>query len=581
MLLMMIIMAVGAALRLIGLNWDGGQWLHPDERQIYFTTLALAWPSSLAEALHPNSPLNPHFFAYGSLPIYLLKVCAAMLAPLSSTLGDPGNLHLVGRPLVALFDLGTLYLTYRLACTLWPEQDAGRRQATHHKAILAAALFGLAALPMQLAHFYTADTLLAFFVMLTLTLAAGVARGQGRPYQAALGIALGLALSTKISALPLVLVALLAHTLSASTQMGWAAAGRPAVAARWRRWFPPVRRAVVTLALALVTFVTVQPYALIDWPAFVADTLRESQIAWGTLDVPYTRQYAGSVPYLYPIWQSALWGLGLPSGLVGWAGAGAAVVRWLRHGHWTDSLLLAWAGPYLAITGALHAHPLRYMLPLMPVLCLVAVRLVASIRPARLRLIAHGLLVLSTAAYAALLVSVYFSPHPWIQASAWIYTKAPVGSTLAVEEWDTALPLPLEIEGRARRIAEYDLRTLALYAEPDNAAKWEQLAADLAASDYLLLASRRLYGSIPRLPERYPIATRYYERLLAGELGFEVIQEFGRGPAWLNPRCWPLPGAIPALLCPDESWAVYDRPRTLILRNTERLPAPELIRRLQ
>jgi hypothetical protein len=142
------------------------------------------------------------------------------------------------------------------------------------------------------------------------------------------------------------------------------------------------------------------------------------------------------------------------------------------------------------------------------------------------------------------------------------------------------LPLPLEMDGRSRRQGEYDMRFLALYDEPDDAAKWESLAADLVSSDYLIIASRRLYGSIPRVPDRYPVATRYYELLFGEALGFELEHEFTRGPAWLNPRLPPLPDPAPALLRPDESFVVYDHPRALVFRNVEHLPAAELLRRL-
>ena len=72
----------------------------------------------------------------------------------------------------------------------------------------------------------------------------------------------------------------------------------------------------------------------------------------------------------------------------------------------------------------------------------------------------------------------------------------------------------------------------------------------------------------------------YENRAAAGELGFEPSGEFIRGPAWLNPRLPPLPGAAPAFLRPDESFVVYDHPRALVFRNAERLPADELLRRL-
>jgi len=81
------------------------------------------------------------------------------------------------------------------------------------------------------------------------------------------------------------------------------------------------------------------------------------------------------------------------------------------------------------------------------------------------------------------------------------------------------------------------VRRLTLYAEPDDRAKWQRLTEELAASEYVVIASRRAYGSLPRLPERYPLTARYYELLFSDRLGFELLAEFERGP---GPRA-PLP----------------------------------------
>jgi hypothetical protein len=589
-----LILVVGAALRLYGLNWDGGQWLHPDERQIYFTVLSVDWPHSLTEALSPDSPLNPRFFAYGSLPIYLLKGIAVVLSPLWPAVRDPDNLHLAGRLLSAVADLGTVYLIYRLVRQLdagrgvWkrvgepakqtPSPGAGSgsppSSQQHMAPLLAAAFASLAVLQIQHAHFYTADTLLTFAVMLTLNLAADVARGAGRRRQIALGIALGLALAIKVSAAPLILAVLVAYS-----------APDPSSGTRLRA---TVQRTVCTLFVAGIVSVMVQPYAVIDWRTFLDHTLRETQIAQGTLDAPYTLQYAGTLPFLYSVWQTALWGLGLPLGLVAWAALILTLFRWLKQGSWTDALLLAWAGSYLAITGLLHTRYLRYMLPLVPILCIVAVQLVTNFKRRLVGTIGGWVLGIGTLVYALAFVSIYAAPHAWIAASEWIYRDLPAGSTLAVEHWDMTLPLPLDLEGAPRRSEEYDTRIMALYDEPDDAAKWKGPAADgatglsgvLAEADYVIIASRRLYGSIPRLPDRYPVASRYYALLFARELGFELAGEFTRGPEWLNPHLPPLPEAAPGLLRPDESFVVYDHPRALIFRNEEGLAAGELLRRL-
>jgi len=573
----LLILAVAAALRFWGLNWDDGHWLHPDERQIFFVVEDLGWPRSLSEALTPDSPLNPHFFAYGSLPIYLLKLAITMLKPLWPAIRDNPNMHLIARPLAALFDLGTIYLVYRLARKLHPTLDEKKRG--RWIALLAAAFVSAAVLHVQLAHFYTADSLLTFFVMLVLTLAVGVREQSGWRRAVALGTALGLALATKISAAPLFLVVVVAYLQAAPRT--------PSSSATDIVWIA-LRRMIPVLLIAVALFFIVQPYALIDPLTFLDDTATEAEIARGTYDVPSTIQYAGTLPFIYTIWQNAFWGLSLPLGLAAWAGLIILVIQWLRRGSRSDTLLLAWVGPYVILNGLLYAKHLRYMLPVTPVLCLLAARLLVQIaerrHPAVIRRLLSSLpavlVLLSALTYALLFSSLYASPHSWISASEWIYRNVPMGSTLALEHWDRALPLSFEVDGRYRSSGQYLQLLLPLYDEPDDIGKWEPVAADLAASDYIVIATRRLYGSMPRVPDRYPITTRYYNLLFAGELGFELEGEFTRPPTWLNPHIPPLAGAAPSLLRPDESFLVYDHPRALILRNVEHLPARELLRRL-
>jgi hypothetical protein len=568
-----VILALAAGLRLYGLNWDGGHWLHPDERMIYFVVGRLGWPQSWSQALSPESPLNPAFFAYGSFPIYLLRVVASALATFWPSLGAAGNLHLVGRSLGALFDLATVALTYRLACVLTSptRQEAisapvGRQRNIQWQPLLAALLVALAVLHVQNAHFYTVDPLVTALVMLVLNLSADLSQTRSGGRLVALGVALGLALASKISVAPLILVVPVALLLRRA-QEGEALGST--LGATLQVWL-----------VAGLVFILAQPYALLDSNTFVQDVLEQARIARGVDEPPYTLQYAGTLPLVYSIWQTAVWGLGLPVGLIAWAGFGASLLRWVRRGARSDALLLAWTLPQVAVLGLLSTRYLRYALPILPSLCIMAVWWVSNVRSLSGRRLAYIALILPALAYALLFTRLYAQPHTWLRASAWVYREVPRGSRLAVEEWDTHLPLPMKLDGQARRIAEYDVAILPLYAVPDDTPKWHSLAADLAASDYLIVASRRLYGSLPRRPDRYPVAAHYHDLLFAGELGFELQAEFIRGPAWLNPRLPPLPRPAPALFRPDESFVVYDHPRALILRNVERLAPAELLRRL-
>jgi len=121
---------LGLALRLYGLDWDQiqaryqlllrlygsdaaqGNNFHPDERQILFHVVQLSWPSSWVQFFNPaTSPLNPHFFAYGSFPLYLLAAVGNLLSRISTQLGNFAGLTLTGRSLNSIFVCGTILLS--------------------------------------------------------------------------------------------------------------------------------------------------------------------------------------------------------------------------------------------------------------------------------------------------------------------------------------------------------------------------------------------------------------------------------------------------------------------------------------
>ena len=70
---LLLIIIVGFYLRTFNVNWDGGFYFHPDERAIVMFTVPLQLPKNLNEFLSPASHLNPHFFAYGNFPLYILR----------------------------------------------------------------------------------------------------------------------------------------------------------------------------------------------------------------------------------------------------------------------------------------------------------------------------------------------------------------------------------------------------------------------------------------------------------------------------------------------------------------------------
>src|SRR5664280_2071858 len=101
--LLLAVAAFALVIRLVGLDFDQNHFFHPDERAIGDAILKLSF--------HPLQ-LNPHFFAYGSLPFYLTKALSSFLAEVSGHdwfSSYDGVVH-VGRFLSALAGALTVFL---------------------------------------------------------------------------------------------------------------------------------------------------------------------------------------------------------------------------------------------------------------------------------------------------------------------------------------------------------------------------------------------------------------------------------------------------------------------------------------
>ncbi|HLG61350.1 MAG TPA: DUF2298 domain-containing protein [Ktedonosporobacter sp.] len=562
----------GLFLRLYNLNWDQGNSFHPDERQILFHVTTLGWPTSFAQFLDPaHSPLNPHFFAYGSFPLYLLAFVGHFVVPTSAPDAFV-RYTLVGRVLSALFDSGTILLTGWLALLLVKDETPGRRNAWN-AALLAAALVTFTPLQLQLSHFYAVDTILLFFVMLTLLASVALVRtNRLMLWSFIAGLGYGLALATKFSAAPL------AVPLFVSALLSW----------YYRRdFFPAASSLLLSLVVTVMVFLIAQPYAYLDAPNYIQQVAEQGSLVRGTLDLPYVRQFAGTIPFIYQAQNMLLWGMGVTLGLAAFAG-----LLWLcwqvwrrRAGSWL--IVLSWVLVYGTINCLFYVKYMRYMLPIYPLLALMAAavllewgrylqgrELKKSARWERILpsayIIVVGLVVAGTMFQGLALMNVYSQPNTRIQASRWIYSHLKPGSVLTYEQWDD--PLPVAVDGHDPSMfvqASYPdangqpTTGLDLYGD-DTTAKARQLANFLPTVNAITMATDRLDKSIPRLPQRYPLTIHYYQLLYSGQLGFRLVATFQNHPN--------LFGITLDDSNADESYSVFDHPTTRIFERDTPYP---------
>ena len=617
------ILAVALALRVHGIDWDGGFAYHPDERDIYMRSdcmYALLTDAPHAStcgyvADHPEaepglgglrfffdaerSPVNPHWFPLGSILIYLMVLIRSVVELFT----DVGGLDMrfAGRTLSALADVGSVLMVFLL----------GRRMYGRNVGLLAAGLTALAVVHVQHSHFYRPETFTVLLTLASIWATLRMVEKRRLRDSVLLGVILGLALAPKVNVLPLL----------APLALGYGYRILDEAEGRWDEITPEMLQkvaghAVLAGVVAIAVFFVTTPYAFIDIGAFASDVMLQTRMARNAGLFPFTVQYVDTPAFLYQMRQTIVWGLGVPLGVVAWLAIPFTVIvaaidrRHLR----ADLILLIWVVPSLLFLESFEVRFLRYLFPLMPVMILLASRMMlwnlersgdpvrrlkeacretfAGIRHRRLHLPAANtvivlsliiglpvIVVVSTAFYSLAFQRVYASEHPATQASRWILQEVPKTSSLVFDNhWDEFLP----------GLYGYDSWQFPLY-ERDSSGKMGELARNLARSDYLVFYSARPYASAARDPERFPYSNNYYRLLFAGELGYRLHREFTNYPSLGGVvfrdealRQSGLHSPTPEVSSRDANFTLnfgyaddnvsgYDHPRVLVFRNAQRL----------
>ncbi len=565
------ILLLGALFRFYGLNWDQGFHLHPDERAIVMFTTSLHLPTSIAEFFSSESSWNPHFFAYGSFPLYLLKIVSSIFGIFDPRLTEYSYINLLGRVISAFVDTATVLLVYFF----------GKKLFSKHVGILAAFFYAISVFPIQAAHFYAVDALLTFFIMLNLFSLLRFYQNPTIKNALFTGMIFGFALATKISAT--VLLASIGTALFIDFVLIFLKnPHRPHV------WFPHLPKlarrlmveGLIIIIITIITFIILEPYAIIDFRTFWEHNLLQSQMTHNAFIFPYTLQYVGKIPYFYELKNVFLFGLGPVIALLSFLGTLYLTFKTMKQSNNGTIIILVFFWIYFFTAGRFAVGWMRYMLPLYPFFCLFAAMLFFQFfrrfSPSWRKLFTINYLLL-TIMWPIAFMNIHTKSNTRVTASEWINKNIPPGKTLAIEHWDDGLPL----FGQQR----YKMVTLPLY-DPDTYAKWQTINQQLATTDYIILASNRLYVPLMKLTDckKLPVGrcymqtAEYYKRLFSGQnvilstfdklsvnsaknpIRFQKVAEFTVSPT------------IPLLTIPiddqpaDESFTVYDHPKVIIFK---------------
>ena len=536
-------------LRVYGLNWDQSQHLHPDERFLTMVANDIKIPSSVFQYFDTQtSPLNPYnysqyqFFVYGTFPLFLVKFISSVFRQ-----DNYSQVFLWGRGLSALFDSLNIILLCLISKKIFNKKNIF--------IFLPSLLYTFCLLPLQLSHFFAVDTflntfLLAAFTALTYDLFPLAA------------IFFGFALASKITAfyfIPVIVIYIFKQ-----------------------------RKNIFNIILYVMTsFIVVrifQPYSFSGLlninPHFLSSlkslSAYDNRQAW----YPPGVQWLSKTPFLFSLKNLFFWGLGLPLSILFIFSFSKTV---LQKKPFAVLIALFWVVTLYLLQGSQFVQTLRYFIIIVPLLCLVVGYLSQSLNNKLLLF-----LVICHISFGLLFLSIYSRPHSRIQASEWIDKNLPADSTLTNEYWDDSLPLYLPTSNNSH----FNQITLSFF-DPDSPEKWQKINSDLNKVDYLVMSSNRLWGSMPLVPERYPITSQFYKNLFAGKLNFSKLIEINSYPgislpflhqcyyfgptnfsgiknSWfsIDKQCF-YPGIYLRDDTAEEVFTVYDHPKVLIFRKNQ------------
>lgn len=570
--LFILIFFLAACFRFHNLNWDENHHLHPDERFLTMLGNAMIQPVSWSAYLDPQqSTFNPRnlgydFYVYGSFPIILNKIIAIYLNH-----DNYNDFTVQGRFISATMDLLIIIFLYKSLELLSKHYQLD--QSIKNWAIF---LYALAVLPIQQAHFFTTDTFCNTFWVISFYYALKFHYQLRIRDLILVAIFFALAIASKISALyslPMIMGIIFQTELiyCFNNVKKIAINKRIKQTAILNLLKKIIIKSIFIFSLIYFTLRFTDPYLFADHnflnlkinPHFITNL--QTLNSWLTKDsiFPPAIQWINKPIIIFPLINLIFYGIGIVVFyffLIGLAYLIQLIKVNFIH-YFNFFLILVWLLVFFCYQGIQFNPSMRYFLPLYPFICLIsAFGINYCVQYGKKAIIKINLiicLIFLLLIWPLMFNSIYSHRQTRVLASEWIYQQVAGGSVIMNEHWDDALPLNLTDKYHR----QYDIKMIPIF-DPDTTSKWQTIKTELAQADYYILSSNRAWGSLPTVPTRYPLTTRFYQELFQENLGFIKVAEFTSYPSleYLG---------IPLTLNDDlaeEAFSVYDHPKVIIFK---------------
>ncbi len=512
--------------RFVNLGWGLPYPMHPDERNMANAIQGLnCGISSASWRINFQNCFNPHFFAYGQFPLYLGYIIVFLLKFFDGDLGFPISFQEAAislRIISAIASIINVFVLVKIVNLF--------KKKCHFGMTVGVLIFSPYAI--QFAHFGTTESLLMLFYSLIICYSLKVLDSrlplQGKRGNDIFFLSLfsGLAIATKVSSVIFLAIPLIAIMNSKFKSQS----------ASWRT---KVFLTFTFLLLTLVFSTVFSPHNLINYQDFMSAFRYESAVATGQIKVFYTRQFEGTIPYLFQAIKVFPYALGWPVYILSLLG--------LIFLSWKDkylNLIRLAILIYFILSGYIFAKWSRFMAPVFPLMSVFAILFVQNV----IRRLDRKIWIPAFAGMTLLLIipginylRIYQNPDVRFQASKWIYENIS-NNSIILSETANVMDIPVS-NGTMKQSNNYNVISFNFYYLDENPSLQMELQNHLVLADYIFVPSRRLFANHPK--DKYPLLNNYYEKLFSGKLGFKKVAEFSSG---LNDEE------------AEETWSVFDHP---------------------
>lgn len=515
LLLLFFLTLCGAFIHFYNLNWGAPFYFHPDERNIASAVSQLQFPRQM----------NPHFFAYGSLPIYTIYFTGVITNYFSNFLSSTQTAILtvtfeqailVSRIYSALFATAIIPTLFFIGKKL---QDEKTGMLT---AFFATASVGF----IQFAHFGTFEMWLTFFSVLLFWNCLSLLKEKKFIFVVLLGFTFSILIATKVSSLalaPIPFLVLLTYSFQNTRKsLNFKKFGMLSLLSF-------LRNLCLVIFITATLYMLTNPYIILDTKDFLSSMQYESHVALGTLPVFYTGNFLDTVPAIYQFLHIYPFLLNPLMTILFILAFTYLLFQTIKTKKSSYLLLIAFYLILFCSQALLFVKWTRYMVPTVPFLYLImAIALskltmqqyhnISFLKPLKTPLLGSIIIICGIFALSYFKTA-FITTDTRIQALLFAQHTISIDKQIFAEPADLGIIPFQDAFPHMNTFNFYDLDTNSFDATE------EQLQQKIAQAQYLVLPSQRLLQSRIKNPKRFPNGHRFYSSLLSGSLGFQKIYE--------------------------------------------------------